>query len=308
MFQMLEGTGLSPEEAVRRALEGRRAVVRVTVGQAVDLFLDSRMARRPHTITWYGSKLAAFASAFGDRSVDDVSRGEYRRWLKGQPISESTKMAYTRGIGCMYRWLKAQEPPMAGEDITDGMQVTAPRQKEIGFLPVDEVSRILHGIAPQHRDAVVVSLFAGIRPYEVAAPEKPRLTHGAFNRQDKIVRIPAEVAKSGVPRILEGLPETLWWWLGDGGTNEPIASTLSPETQEKAAEAAGYGVRGVGTRKWPHDALRHTFATYALALTSDPGRVSEWLGHEGKVSLLHRAYAGLTTRAEAERFFALRPE
>lgn len=308
MFRALEGTGLTPEEVVRRALEGRRAVRRVKIGEAIDLFLQSRMAKRPRTVTWYGSKLGIFAAAFGDRAVDDVGRGEFRRWLGTQPVSESTKMSYTRAAGCLYRWLADQEPPMAGQDVTAGLRVTPPRTAEIAFLPVSEVRMILARIAEHHLPAVVVSLFAGIRPHEVADREKPWLKYQAFNHNDQIVRVPGDVTKTGVPRILEGLPEALWRWLPRGGTNEPIATTLPGEIQEKAAVAAGYGTREKWIRKWPHDAFRHSFATYALALTGDAARVSGWLGHEGKPSVLHRSYAGLTTRAEAERFFGLRPE
>lgn len=53
--------------------------------------------------------------------------------------------------------------------------------------------------------------------------------------------------------------------------------------------------------------MRHTFATYATAYTEDAAKVSLWLGHEGKPQMLHRHYRGLTTKAQAEAFFALRP-
>ncbi len=59
--------------------------------------------------------------------------------------------------------------------------------------------------------------------------------------------------------------------------------------------------------KCAQDALRHTFASYAVALTSDPGRVAIWLGHEGNPTMLHRHYRGIATEADARRFFALMP-
>jgi len=59
--------------------------------------------------------------------------------------------------------------------------------------------------------------------------------------------------------------------------------------------------------KWPQDCLRHSFATYAVALTNNPGQVAIWLGHNGNPTMLYRHYRGLTTKAEADKFFALRP-
>lgn len=307
MFKALEGTGLIPEEVVKRALEGRRAIKQLQLNEAIDLFLASRIDNRPSTLTWYASKLGIFASHFGKQFVDDVSRRDYRRWLEGQPVSESTRRAYTRAVSCLYRWLANQEPPMAGGNVAEGLMVSTTRSAEIGFLPVAEVQRILAHIQRHHLPAVVVSLFAGIRPHEVSDPQKQWLTYKSFIHDEKRIRIPGEVTKTGVPRTLEGLPDTIWAWLPRGASNEKIATTQPSEIQEKAAVAAGYGEKHAWTRKWPHDAFRHSFATYAMALTNDAPQVSHWLGHEGKPSLVYRAYAGLTTRAEAEKFFGLRP-
>jgi integrase len=214
-------------------------------------------------------------------------------------------MAYTRAVGAMWRWAMGEDPPMASNDIAAGMPVTPKRPAEIKFLPVNEVSRILAGVGP-HRPAAALMLFAGVRPHEVAGADKPRLLWSHVNVAERTIRIPGEIAKTGVPRIVEGLPGALWRWIGPPGRpQDPISRTLAPVVIEKAAAAAGYGERCQRVRKWPHDALRHSFATYAMALTADPGRVSVWLGHEGKPALLYRNYRGLATKAEAEAFWGL---
>lgn len=307
MFSLLEGSGITPEEAARRALVGQRAVRRITVKECIDLFLHTRLTRRLHTYAWYESKLGIFAAGFGTKNLDEITRAQFREWLAAQPVSASTKMAFTRAVNALWHWAMAEEPPLAVRNIAEGLPVTPKRPKEIEFLTVDEVSRILTHIAPQHRDAVVVSLFAGIRPHEVADRLKTPLRHRAFRWEEKDIRIPPENSKTGIARIIEGLPPTLWAWLSKGDPKDPIAHTLPPEIQEKAAEAAGYGGRCERVKKWPHDAFRHTFATYALAYTGNAAQVSEWLGHEGKPALLKRNYAGLTTKAEATRYFSLRP-
>lgn len=118
---------------------------------------------------------------------------------------------------------------------------------------------------------------------------------------ERIVRVPIECAKTGVGRIIEGLPDALWHWLDAYPPAGDFASVVS------AAKAADRARRLAGMDEWPHDAIRHTFATYAVAFTGDAARVSLWLGHEGNASLIHRHYRGLATKAQAEAFFALRP-
>ena len=153
----------------------------------------------------------------------------------------------------------------------------------------------------QITSAIALALFAGVRPEELAGRGKPRLTWAAVNVSERIVRIPGGIAKTGQPRVLEGLPDALWAWLGSPGKpGDPISPGLSREIGRKGREI-------LGLDKWPQDASRHTFATYHVAAFNDPGLTSILLGHEGNPSLLHRHYRGITTQAEAISFWALRP-
>jgi hypothetical protein len=51
--------------------------------------------------------------------------------------------------------------------------------------------------------------------------------------------------------------------------------------------------------------LRHTAITYREAATSDLLATARWAGHTAAV--LERHYRGAATRADAEKFYALRP-
>jgi len=129
------------------------------------------------------------------------------------------------------------------------------------------------------------------------------------NTAELIIRVPAEIAKTRKPRILEGLPPAIWLWLTPGLPEQPISHASSQWLIRVAQLAGGFSVKRAGQhhvlRPWPHDATRHSFATYALALTGDPGRVALWLGHEGNPRMLYTHYRGLATKAEALRYFGL---
>jgi integrase len=57
---------------------------------------------------------------------------------------------------------------------------------------------------------------------------------------------------------------------------------------------------------WIQDGLRHTAATYCHALTGDIIKTAALLG-DHDIRTLDMHYRGLTSRAEAEQFYALRP-
>jgi integrase len=306
-LEILDGSGLTLEMAARLAVQGRRGVARATVGELAERFLLSRVRTvRAHTFAWYESKIGIFCADFANRDVNSIARADFRAWLAAQEVSESTRCAFARAVRAMWSWAARQEPPLAGQDVTAGVTVTADRPAVIGFLTPEEAAAAVRGIPPHYRPALALMLFAGVRPHEIAGLGKPRLPWAAVNPAERIVRIPAECAKTGRARVIEGLPEALWRWIGaPGKPSHPVSGVLTPAVVEKAAEAAGFGPRCDRVRKWPHDALRHTFATFAVALTADPGRVSLWLGHEGSVATLHRHYRGLATKADAERFWAI---
>lgn len=153
----------------------------------------------------------------------------------------------------------------------------------------------------KYRAAVALMLFAGIRPEEVHGQGKPPMTWGSIDFKGKLISVPNECSKSRRRRSIEGLPAAVWAWLGEpGAPKEPITTALGINITRSAKRTAGI-------TKWPHDALRRSFATYAVALTSDAPKVALWMGHEGNPTMLHRHYRGLATKAQADAFFALRP-
>lgn len=264
------------------------------------MFLRTKVGRRrAWTVQWFESRLRALTEAFGDREMDAVSRADFRGWVAAMEVSEGTRAGYVRAARALWRWAAAQEPPMAGASPTEGMASTAERTaRTVGFLSVAEARAVMEH-AGEWRAALALMLFAGLRVEEVAGAGKPRLSWRCVDVVGKSIRVPAECAKTGRARLIEGLPDAVWAWLGAPGGD---AEAVCPG---KAASAVVWAKRWV--ERWPVNGLRHTFATHALALTGEPDRVAGWLGHEEGSRLLRAHYAGLARRAEGEAYFALRP-
>ena len=60
-----------------------------------------------------------------------------------------------------------------------------------------------------------------------------------------------------------------------------------------------------GITDWPHNALRHSFGSYHLAMHNDDLKTAFQMGNSP--TMVHRHYKALVTKSEAERFWALRP-
>ena len=57
---------------------------------------------------------------------------------------------------------------------------------------------------------------------------------------------------------------------------------------------------------WPHDCLRHSFATYAYEQAHDAAAVAAELGHAG-TSVFFKHYRALASPGDGERFFSIVP-
>ena len=61
-----------------------------------------------------------------------------------------------------------------------------------------------------------------------------------------------------------------------------------------------------GIKEWPHNALRHSFGSYHLALHGDATKTANQMGHKS-TDVVHNHYKALVMKSEAEKFWALRP-
>lgn len=321
-LKILDGTTITLEEAARRAVKGQRALRRVTMMQAVDEFVLTRIkaGKRHATSDWYDQRLRPVADVLGEKIFDTIARAELKDTLESLLPTEPARAATARACRALWRWGMRVEPAVAGADMTIGLDfrgrrpvpaTPVPRAPKV--LTIGQCQAIIDGMPAEYLDAISLMLFAGIRPEEVAGPHKEWMRWEFVSKEDKIIRVPEEISKTRKTRVIEGLPPTLWRLLRPGDLTANICPHSANAAIKWAQKLGGFKTRrkkeGVA---WPQDALRHTFATYALAFTQDPGQVSLWLGHEGKPELLHTTYRGersadgVVTIAVAKKFFALR--
>lgn len=302
---LLAPFGLTMEQAARLAIGKRVAVTDATLAQVATDFLRAKLNAgcRPATFNYYEERINRVSDAFAGRMMNSITRSEFAAWLAQSSDGRASRAATARAARALWNYAAALNPPAVSSVITSGLEFSPTPNGRDGsrkFLGVEQAKRLMRNIPQRYRSAVALAMFAGIRPEEIAGDGKEKLTWAAVAPEERLIRVPGEISKTGQTRIIEELPEAVWHWLTPQERSLPVCPVAWRSVLYAARDAIGLSV-------WPQDCLRHSFATYALALTAEPGRVAMWLGHNGNPTMLHRHYRGLATKAQAESFFALRP-
>jgi integrase len=135
-------------------------------------------------------------------------------------------------------------------------------------------------------------MFAGLRP------EKEGTLIDWDDITEESITVDETIAKDGETRIIEPLTPNLIEWikvLRERGI-EPLTNLKRKWNK----------VKSVIGRPWPHDALRHTYASYHYAMFKDAGLTAKNLGHPNP-TLLRKDYNNAVTEKEAKKFWAITP-
>ncbi len=281
------------------------------LSQLVDKFIGEQAAAgvRMTTLRDLRSRLKPIKKRFGNRLASEVSVEDIKAWdgdMKKEGLAPLSRKHYLAKASSLYRWAIANK--FAYSTPLDPRAVRRPKiiRGNVQFFTVEQSKRILEVFSKYGlRNYAVLGLLLGIRPEETR-----RLRNKNFNVDgDRIVvTLDADITKTG-KRVIElprGTPlgDSMWAWLSGNGRlelPEKIAPSLSVWRRRFKL------VRKELNFKWIIDGMRHTAATFHYALSRDEGATSALLGHTTP-EMLKMHYKGLTTEAEAKKFYALRPE
>lgn len=118
-----------------------------------DYLRDLRMVRK------------AFCADFGVRKIKGITGAQLNEWLRGLPVSGTTRFNYFKMLRTFFRWAEMYE-----HCPTDPTRRVAPPKKEEPakrILTIPEFSRVLAKADAVVRVACVLGGFAGIRTKEI---------------------------------------------------------------------------------------------------------------------------------------------
>ena len=258
------------------------------------------------------NRLGRFSVAFGLKPIHEIGKPDVQEWSRskhtakqnGEPISGLTRKHYLTVVGGLFNYALEQgyiaENPLTKKSRRRRKQNGMEDETMPEIITVAEVEAMMRAVQehdPSMLPPLAIGFFAGVRTNELQ-----KLDWSNVNLADGRITIPPSIAKKRSVRHID-IAENLAAWLApyrkDSGPVAPNGGTWRyrfDKVREKAT-----------VKRWPHNAMRHCFATFYLLKTDDANKTALQLGHRD-TDLLFNHYRGLATREDAARFWAIRPK
>lgn len=282
----------------------------ITVSALVDLYVEEKrkgtntkagLPVRDRTLSDIECRLGLFTRTHGAALMKDMREDTVKAWLFSNAVlSPQTRVNYFRNLRGFFTYAVFRgfiaENPLAR--IRVGAEASAP-----AILTVDQ-SEVLLTQALAHQEwalipYVALGLFCGIRSEELA---KLQWTH--LNMTAGTVTIPPGIAKKRRIRIVT-MPQCCREWLAEWlvqNEGRPLGA-IRPIGFAKRFRAL---VKAAGIPKWPHNALRHSAASYHYAKHNNASLTCAMLGQRSD-EVLFTHYRSLVNPVDADHFFSLLP-
>lgn len=280
-----------------RQIQARPADCRgpLTLADAIEEFLTDCLARnlRLHTRQHYERILSYFRKGREKIPVSSIEGALIAGWLTARYTNENSRQTARTPVMRFCRWC-VERNYLAEVPVVKWRAAKSDEQR-VEFLPVEQVAEFFGRLNPSYWAAAALGFFAGIRPMELQ-----RLEWSHVNFDTRTVDVPGVVAKTRAFRRLHDLPDNLWKWLEAApGKRE---GRIVPGNYRNYRWAIEDGRAGA---QWPHDAMRHSFASYGYH------RGLEWcidtMGHIGGFRTFVRHYKGAADKTQSDRFFGILP-
>jgi integrase len=238
------------------------------------------------------SRLAYFAEEFDGKLVATITSREIDDWLRSLDVGPRTRNHYRANILLAFNF--AIRNGYAVENPALGSAKAKVIGERPGILTVEQASALLVNSAPEILPYFAVGLFAGLRRAELE-----RLDWSEIDFESNLIEVKAEKSKTAMRRFVTLQPNLREWLL----PLRKLKGSIIPDYFRHLFAEARYSA---GLRKWPGNALRHSFASYHLAHFQNAASTALELGHhDSRVTFAH--YRELVRPKEAARYWQIKP-
>ena len=304
---ILEPWGRSLAEAAKhyaahlKAEKARAAAV--TIETAVKDYLDAKWQEHERgeladlTMSELRLRMGIVQRAFAGQRIIDLDQKAIQAFLDGLPHSARTRLNIRIKLSQLLNHCRRR-----GWIASNAAELTSVRvpARDVAALSIAESTKLLRAAerCPTLLPHVAVALFAGLRPGELAA-----LRWNDVHFATAQIEVRPETSKTRQRRFVPLDPLLAEWLLPQ---RRPSGKIMPPNFQKlwKALRSDAGLVKLSGKRGWA-DILRHTHATFWLAIHGDRPRLAEHLGNS--VDVIRNFYRKAVPLAEAEKFWQLRP-
>lgn len=241
------------------------------------------------------SRLGVFAEAFDGKPVATITAAEIDDWLRSLPVKALTRNNYRQRTALAFNF--AVRRGYATGNPAEGAAKAKVISKPRGILSVNEAARLLEASAPNVLPYIAIGLFAGLR-----AAELKRLDWSEIDFESDLIEVAAAKSKTAQRRFVKMQPNLREWLL----PHRKHKASVRPQDRFEFRQSFNQARKDADIKKWPDNALRHSFASYHLAHFNDAALTALQLGHhDSRVTFAH--YRELVKPKDAERYWQLQP-
>jgi integrase len=233
--------------------------------------------------------------SFADKLAAQIKRPHIIAWLDSLDATATTRDFYRRYAVRFFSF--ALQRDQIRENPVKGIPRSG-NEGEIGIFTVEECKTLLTASPSEIIPYYALGLFAGLRP----PSEIKRLDWSAIDWTDRLITVrnwKTGKTRSARFRHVNTFANLLAWLEPFKDRKGRVWPRNFDRTHRAARKAAGIEV-------WPHDVMRHCYASYLLALCQDSGRVADQMGHESS-QMVFRHCRRLVKQHAAEAFWSIYP-
>jgi integrase len=276
------------------------------VREVVDEYIASREENQRRHGKGDGKRwidtLRSGLGTFGRRistHIDSVTTADLENYFYGPFVKWSRRTLFNLDgmLRALFSFAQSQGYLPKGETAIDRLPKARKPHSDPEVLKPDELRRILETLKAKNPDLipfVVIGAFAGVRAAEITRLKWEE----HVDPKNGLIRLPSSVTKTNRRRVAEIKP-VLAEWLADFADRKGSVVPFSNPHRSLATALKGAKVQR------PHNGLRHSFASYELALTRNAPATALGLGNS--VSMLETNYKQLVTPSDAKRWFEVTP-
>ena len=295
--------------AVRCFLAGEAVVKRVSLAVAAAEFLterkplsESKDGKRPKHSPIYEANIAMwvneFVDSFPNYAVCDLAREHIDLYLgKFGHLGAKSRNDRRATLKMLLSWFSAKDYLAENHRLFGASKF---KREEVNLEVIDfyrpaELRQMLNNANDELRPVIALAALGGLRREEIL-----RLSFENVWRVKQHIEISAAIAK-GRSRRLVPMCASLKKWLAPYRTAKGPIWGKSADVLEEAMGRLRDGL-GIQARR---NGLRHAFCTFHMAKHNDENLTAAISGNSPQ--MLHQHYRGAATRAEAVKWFSVKP-